>query len=145
MTRNEAKKSCQSRCVHNWQTRKVIVILGFQCENRFKGMNIWHRRASTHNSELTPLCLHLSLAPPTRTLLRILLSCVFESPQHEAATTRRHRLAATSKSKKPPAFFFLKKRSTRELLSAEDTVFRKKIHLHYIYPVFPCFSFLRFT
>lgn len=29
-------------------------------------MNIWPRRASTHISELTPFCLHLSLAPSTK-------------------------------------------------------------------------------
>lgn len=29
-------------------------------------MNIWPRRASTHISEITPFCLHLSLAPSTK-------------------------------------------------------------------------------
>lgn len=128
MTRNEAKKSCQSRCVHSWQTRKATVIPGFQCENRFNGMNIWHRRASTHNSELTPFCLHLSLATPTRTFLRILCSCVFESPQHAAAITWRHRLVATSKSKKSTSTFFPQEKiykgtpvSRRHCLPIKDT------------------------
>lgn len=108
-TRNRPKKSCQSRCVHSWKQRGTIVTLGFQREKQFNDTNIWHRRASTHNSELTPFCLHLSLPPSTKVSCRILHCCVFESPQHAAALTQRHRLVASSESKKAPVFFFSRK------------------------------------
>lgn len=112
---------------------KAIVTLGFQCENWLSDMNMWHRRASTHSSELTPFCLHLSLAPSTVSSLPNPVSlCVWKSSARSCCHTEAQIGSSFQIQRSTSILFSLKKRSTTELLSAEDCLPIKQTASFYI-------------
>lgn len=90
MTRNGAKKSCQPRCVHSWQTERRL--LWFKTSKVKIGSMAFiydtggHQLTTQSPLDFVSIC-HLHLLQ--KVSCRILRSCVFESPQHAAAITQR--------------------------------------------------------
>ena len=144
LIRHRAKKSCWHRFTLSWYRGKAIVSQDFQCENQFNNMNIWPRRASTHISEHTPFCLHLSLAPSTQSPAE---SCVAEYLKILSMQLLSHRGPdwLYPQNPKKHQYPFSQRRSTTELLSAEDIFFLWKVQLQLIVPPASISSLLMFV